>query len=826
MLDERALDGLGAWLAHEWWEQAQQFGTAWVALLAGRAALYVGEYQEGIDRLRTARTTMLGPRSARRPPRLGSLPRALLEAEPARARLVLAKAREALQDDTGALREVDAAIAVGFTLGDDLEVQALQLKSRVLELVGSPADAATCLVALARALGARGRYTEAVAPLERAVESFDHGAPQPRWQLADMCRLAARLDRAPFIEVDELRRARAVADEEFELRPLPERADAWAFCVDALIENDLSALSKTPAYHRARALVAAERALALDRDSVDAWAVAGECARKLGLHVTASALVEHAVELDDSNVLACQGLISLHSSVQSAQVRKLIDRHRHALHGYEAALFALQGELRLRERDYPAARRQLDRACKQDPDRPFIRLNRGFAALLDGDEDAARSDFERVRTVTLPVTPDRKERAWALWLLGDADEAERDFEILREDTGTTALEGITGLGCCAADRDDRTAVAAFDEAIARLPHRGDAARLSMLLAVAEHRLDGEALARVSTARAGADARAQELPSSPATGPEQSLAELRDLGGADDPANPAWVASRLALGRLAADGRRWQDAAEHYGELAAFDDSVLPEVRGLRSRCLRRSSAEEQRRGNVPAVESLQAELGALGSSGPWEQASSIAESLVVAEQQDAARDRLLQLVNAVDAPSPPDSDAAARAGDLLLRLGERHGSELAYVAGLQVATGPMERAELLARLAVAAALREDVVESRQWLLEAVRSFVSAADESLVGALLDICEHVTPEDDRPQLDTVVRALLEDRALTGSCRRLLTAARSQVLRDRYAAPRLPAVIPVAVAIVRDAPPATPAHSWPSAWSTPSFRRSATV
>jgi tetratricopeptide (TPR) repeat protein len=800
VLDERALSSLGTWIAREWWEQAEpiqvrQGATASVALLAGRAALYVGEHHAAVERLRTARKAA-GITFALRGPPLGRdpLPRALLEAEPARAHLVLARAYEALWDSVRALKEVEIALDVGFAPSEELEVQALELKARVLDVLGRKADASAALVDVARALGQRGRYDAAVAPLERAAK-LAPAAPQPRWHLADVLRLAARLDKPPFIDEQRLSRARQVADEGFGFVEVVNRGDAWAFCVDALIDNDLSALSHEPATHRAAALVAAERALALDQDSADAWAVAGECARKLGLYATAAGAISRAIELDGENVLACQGEISLYASVQSPQARELISRHGHALAGYEAALTALEGELRLRERDYAAARRRLNRARKHDPDRPFIRLNRGFAALLAGDEDAAAVDFERAREVTAGVTPDRKERAWARWVLGDNDDAESDFEILRRDTGTSALEGIAGLGCCAAARGDLDGAARlWDEALALIPHRGDAARLGMLFSVAALRLEGEAQQSARAACERAEAIEASAPSDPE--PETAEAELRLRAEAGEPGTPAWLSAQLALARLAVADEQWERAAGLYEAL-----TTLPEAPRLRARCLREWSRVAQRQGDVPAVEALQASLRDLGESAGWADAVAVAAALAAAGDGEEATRRLRELMLAPEPVAPSDAGQAVQAGDLLLELGDIGGAELAYEAGLGVAArGSHHRAGLQARLGVSAALQEDLAESRQWLLEAVRSFNDAIGEAFVGFVLEICETVTPHTARRSLDTAVRALLEDPALTGSCRRQLVATRSQLLRTRYVRRRLPLVVPVSVGVAR--------------------------
>jgi tetratricopeptide (TPR) repeat protein len=796
LLDSEVLEAHGAWIASSWWLDVERVaaGVARVdcALICGRAALFVGEVDRALELLREARAVNADAArdKARRTMPSPLLPDRLLSAAPAQMRLTQARAREAVGDDEGALRDAEAALAAGFGADAEGQIAARRMRARLLLRSGDGPQAALALVGLARALTSESEYDDAKDQIA-AARRLAPGAPEPMWQLADTCRFAAQLDDPPFADPDALDRAREAALDGFERRP-PARQDAWAYCVLALLDDQLGEFAEEPGTWIAEGLLATEQALALDPDHGDAWALNSRFCRELRLFNAALLAAQRATRDAANTLLAAQEEAALHVRIDSPDAPQVLARHKTTLSVLEGRRFAADGYLKLLKGDGHAAFKKLDRAVRASPAEPWFRLYRALAAELTGDADLAQGDYERIcKTVGDGVSSSLPARAWAAAFAG-RDEAASLFERMPGGTGPDPCQRSAGLAACAALRGDVAGLRRrLDEALAEVRVRGEAAAVAMYLNALEQRTDGELRSAVAAGRRAAAEAAEAAPVPRTADLDAAIEEVGLLAGAAQRGGVLWRAASVLLARLKSDRGDWDGAEEIYRAVAEQGGGVrpLPELRELHVRALRQASASAQRRGDVTRAEAIEQRIDELGASTPGQRELALA----AAHQAHGDPQRAVECLRPLLEESL-EGDAMLRVGDALLAADAIVLARAAYSgAGATKLAGSAEL-----RLGLVAAARDEIAEARQWLLLAVNGFAGNFGDVAARLVVDELYRLVSDRHRDQLELVLRALDGDASMPGLRRGKIVAARLANVGQRTDGPRLAPVKAMAISI----------------------------
>ncbi|HEX8121247.1 MAG TPA: FHIPEP family type III secretion protein [Solirubrobacteraceae bacterium] len=793
LVDAEVLDKDGAWIANEWWPRVRDVahGADLVqsAVLAGRAALYIGDNVAAMDLFREARELdpTAAQSTAQRTLRGPLIPEALLEVAPAEAHWLLAQMLEIVGYDERALDEIAHALEAGFPPQSDEELRARELGVELLQRADRPSDVAAAMLDLALALIERDRVDEATARLEQATE-IAPSSSQTWFLLAEAHRLRSDIPQSPYIDREAVERGRLAAMHGF---AVAERVqEAWPYCVLALLDDGCAKTSDDSRPWILDGLLAAEQALAVDARSADASALCARFCRELGLFASARHSVKRAVAAGGGSVLAAIEDVRLAVELHDRDAREKLERHRTALLGLDGGRHLLSGLIDLLDAQPGEALPQLARALKRDPTEPTARLAHALATELTAGP-AAAAELYGALADDLSESPHtyRVHRAWAAALGGKPQEGARLFEQLPAATSPDPAQRSAGLAACAAAEGDRKALRRhLQKAVKAVRHRGDASTVALFVRVLEGRAeDAETLGILRKAREAAEAYVRDAPEV-----DGLLADARREVDAGDDGAPGLLALRA---RLAARDGDWQVAADLLGRIDRLASDV-PALVERRAEALRRCSEEAEASGKVRATEKAQDALAELGLAKSWEKDVAVGQAYKAAGKPDKARGRL---VKALDSATRESSEPLAllELADALRALGDSEHAEQAYLTGMTVAEqGTVELARLQLRLGLLEALRDDVRAARQWLLHAVDTMAEARDERAVRLVVDELYRLVDADERRCLGTALRALDEDPQLTRGRRRRLLAARLR--RGAQEKRRLPPVAAVTISI----------------------------
>ena len=784
LAESEFLDAHAGWIAEEWLPDVSKLPLetlqrTYCGLLGARCAVYTGAYGQALEQVRELRSASanLLPSLARTLMRDPLVPPPVAAAGLADTHWALAQVLEAAGDDAHALHHIEAALAAGFTGSGDAEVSALGLRADLLARRGDQTQAAACRLQLGRLLWNRGRLDEAISAFELATRE-DEGVAEPWWQLADVLRSSAMLTDPPYLDAAAIERARDALERGFALRLPTTRDDAWAYCVLALVSEGMSAFIDDVSEARWSAVLAAERSLALANESADAWALSSRYCRLVGLYQSAAVACERALALDASNTLAAAEAVTIQVEVGEPEAAlDVVERHKVTLGTSDGSLESVAGYLLLLAGREASALERLDAAIASG-DEPFRRLFRGVATMLREGVGAAAADLRWVDDHTRGAVGYGVERAWALWLLEDYDAAERRFKALARSPGLDAVIGAAGLGLCAATRGD---IDRAEQLIVAAAHAlpGTGPLLALILRLLQQRIGDPRIAALVERATAASAEGPGTDATPAT----AAAELERAAAATETGSVAWAAAQACRGRWALMAEDWERALAIYDAIERAAARMFPEGGRLQSLCLQSISERAERRGDVETVDSVQVRLAALGESTPWEQAVAVASAQSAAGHKDEAAVRLVALLDAEDGAGASSPEASKAIADLLLKLRHPGDAKRALKAGLTSAQpGSAGRGRLEARLGLIAALGDDILDARQWLVHAVQSTAAEKGDAKVGRVVSWCEQLIDEADRPRLDAAIRALLDDPRLTRAQQEELAARRFRRSRER--------------------------------------------
>jgi tetratricopeptide (TPR) repeat protein len=783
------LEEHGAWVSGSWRSSLGELvldaqEQIYTGLLVVRCALYIGSYREAVQALdelqqrQPALVKRYRPQFMREP----LVAPAIQAAGLADTHWILSQVLEITGDDTRALSEVEAALAAGFEPGAEVELSALRKRAELLSRQNAPERAAAGRLELGRALVARGQIADAIPEFERAAAG-DATAAEPWWQLADAVRSAASLNEPPRLDLGMVERAHEALEHGLAIR-LPAGAhEAWVYCLQAIVAEQMAYRDDSPTEGRWRALLGAERALVLDADSGDAWALHSRYCRLLGLYANALASHEQAVALAPRNPLVAQEAVLLHTEATPPLAAvEAIRPYTEAL-GTGAGLFhAVTGYLLLLAGDEQEAGERLETAVTRG-DEPFRRLFRGITrALIDGRESGLQ-DIRWAHEQTMGCPEYVAEHAVAAALLGDDSEAVDGFGALARRTGQETALGAAGLAWCAAMRGDAAqAGRQLEEAIdqTRVPGCEALVRLTVRLIAMTCDPRNLAAPTLGDRLAGLDDSRLALDRSAAAAAE----ELHGAAAEAAPGSVAWVAGRAAEARSAMAERDWRRALRAYDEI---DDhgrrDWFPELRALRRRCLKEISLGAEQAGEIETVEAAQTRLADSEDAPPWEQAVAVARAHQAAASAEAAAASLATLRSDGGVTSP---QASVEVADVLIGLGRLAEAKETLLLGLDAPpAGSPNRWRIETRLGVLAALGDDIADARQWLLHAVAS-VPPRDEIGVSAVVEEAGRAAGaagDANGRKLDTALRFLVDHPRLASVQRRELVSARFERSRERH-------------------------------------------
>jgi len=815
LLDDAVVASQGRWIVGEWYERVQEVvddagGRAECALVVTRAALLDDDGQTAERVLREALeahepTAAAAARTLLRPERLG--PR--LRAHAASGHALLARLAAQLGRQQEALDHIAAALAAGVAGDEEAELPLIELRAEVLRRAERRVEAADAYVDAGRRHDLALRHPIAVQRFEQATELHPENA-LAFWYLADSRRLAGELPEYPYVDRALLERAQEAWEEGLHLAR-PGRQHAWALVAGALILEPLAQFAEHPGTLLLRAAVQAEQAAALDETSTDAWATLCRCHRRLGHPAVALAAGRRAVALGHDSTTAQLELVKTAALLGTPDALDLLAEYADRSDACDdPAVLALHGHALVVRGELEPARERFSRSLASGPRDAAVRARTALLHAVLGDAGQARVDAEAVWAQCSPPradTPQGHLPAIAALLLSRPGDARALFDAELRRLSREDAEVLAGLAAATyAEGNGDTALGLLRRAVEAVRHPGDAAVVRLHLDLLE-RLVPQASADVRLGRHDLEAVLAPV----ADGESSSEAALGELARSEQEApegGPAWVVARAGRARVLADAERSTEAIPLDESLLPFQDPLegFPAGRDRLARNLRVLVRRAANVGDVPAVEALMSRLIALGSATPAEAA------LAVSGAQEAAGRSEVSMVEADRAVQVAESDghldvlrsARLRQGDLLLRRGSLTEADGRYRQALDLTSGEDRnrrlRADVHARLAVVAALREDVAGARAALRQALEVLRPTVGRTAAArALTADAERVADEvGGAPALAAAFRTLLEDPELTGQERRRLTSARYTLRRERHGAGPRTAVSQVSIRV----------------------------
>ena len=762
-----------------------------VALLLARASLLMAEDEEFLDRL--------GDAAAIAPDRAGTAARDVMNRGPLPPRLTIddpsvhwlrARAYDKVNSQPEALEEAGAVLRRLQPSEDlGLRVRALELRCRALSELGPPAEAAAAFLMLGQQLRLSRNYVDAVRAFERATQIEPTDAVY-WWYLADSKRMAITVGDLHSPDLDMLKQAWVEWNRGLAIRhPLPH--EAWACSVGALIAESLAFEPEAPGDRLWEAVQHSEEAAALDPDLTGPLVHLIRWHRWVGHHATAVVTSRLALaERQPDEALAREHLFTLAVLGLGDPVTAVRAHQRRFELAQDGAPFVdeswadgLRAYVLLHQCQAAEAERTFGAIIAAAPDDIWALAGRTLARALRGDSESAADDAERVLALTdKPAGFDAwpLQRGWAAFLVGDLKGACAAFESAAELLWVDKTDASLGLGCALLARGEVAgADAAFAQASTSTRHPRHLAAAQLALTVSAQRYPGVDFerARHALARAAVIAdRGFDL--------DDALTELASTSDGSPEQSAAWAAAMLARSRLLDLAGRLLDAADTCQ--AVSDRRFLPGVTDRLVRVLEHAAEQAIDSGDPTAAERATDRLRALGHG------NQATVRLAAARAHFAAghRDEALAEVNVVleaRAETATDTEtliAQMAAADIQLALGLGDRADASYTEILDRApeAASIAHAELETRRGLAAVARGDVLTARERLRTAVglirrEQGRTAAARTVIAA----CEEVTARGDRPPLlDMVLRALMEDEALSGGQRRRISTTRFHELR----------------------------------------------
>jgi tetratricopeptide (TPR) repeat protein len=476
------------------------------------------------------------------------------------------------------------------------EAWCYQLKSRVLETLDRPEDAAGALFEAGQRLNWAGDAASAVSVLRRATEierqlGVEHA--DTRWRLADSLRMASFEPTSPYVN-DLIRESEQTWQDAARLEP-PGTGATWVFNVHAAINDQLTRLPDTNRWELWWEAVAdLERSLLLGASSVWTYSYLGRCFRLLQLTAASRNAIESCLRLDPGNASALEEQVILlaNSGRHDEALKALaqVDNPQWA-DAVTAFLFARTGKP---EEALELIGAVLARTGTPDP---WMRAVLARCYEMLGRSEEARAEREKIWQERDPrVREDLLTCAWAGFYTGRFAEAVEALQPLREDRidadDVLRLSGLCRLAMRdpegGAELDAGIEAATNPRALQELADR----ELPFLDGVAGIGPDGAPIQELTAlARTRVDARRAELERSPPPTTEDELAAIVAEAGAD-PASWAWVGAQAGLARSALEAGRWREAGRLYRALVEsrrFDEAQI----GLRLTVERSGEAGDQ-----------------------------------------------------------------------------------------------------------------------------------------------------------------------------------------------------------------------------------------
>jgi tetratricopeptide (TPR) repeat protein len=605
---------------------APESGLPWAALAVNNYAK--GEYGDGL--VRAQRAVELSPRrpegyvalgmcteGQRVPDAVGFYdraielvwdeqdPRAALTSllAPAPSMLLHRLAESALKERRLPLALETLEQALRLTIHDEQneatwrqEARSYELKSRVLEELDRPEDAARALFEAGKRLGWAGDAAIGVSMLRRVMEleqQLDVQRADTRWQLADSLRMASYEPGSPYVN-DQIKESVRIWQDAARLEP-PGNDATWVFNLHATINDQLARLPDVNRWELWWEAVAdLERSLLLRASPAWIYGYLGRCYRLLNLTATSRDALETCLRLDPGNASALEDLVILLANIgrydEALDVLPQVDNRQWA-DAVTAFIYARIGKAE------NALELISDVLTRVEAPGPWMRAVLTRCYRLLGRLDEARAEGERIwQQRDLRAREDLLIYLWVAFYSERPAEALEALQPVRGDR-IEAAEILRLSGLCrlaTGDLEGTAELHAGIEAANSLRALDELADgdLPFLEHFAGAGPDGVLIREATVlARARVEARKAEFErSSPPTAEEELAATVAEAG--PDAASWAWVGAQAGLARLALEAGRWREAGRLYRALAdsrRFDQAQI----GLRHTVERSQEAGDQ-----------------------------------------------------------------------------------------------------------------------------------------------------------------------------------------------------------------------------------------